>query len=185
MKRIICLILSVLMLFSVTACGKEKKNNGSKIDLEYYVKLGKIPESEYHIGAKAQEIKEKLKAAAEKSEHGHEVYDVIEGEENVLIDGGLYNYYYKKANENKGISYLISYDTAYGFNIGSIIIEVREAFKDIKFKEEPLNDKNSFFLPGATEGTVLTTVISDYTLSFIFIDNALCATALYITNEWK
>lgn len=185
MKKIVCVLLSLLIMISFTSCGKKQQNSGDSVDLEYYVKLGQIPESEYDIGANPEEIKEKLESAAENSEHGHEVYDVIEGEENVLIDGGLYNYYYKKANANKGVSYLISYDTAFGFEIGSVIIEVRDAFEGIEFKEESFNDKNSFFLLGATEGTVLTTEISDYTVSFLFVDNALCATALYITNEWK
>lgn len=185
MKKLFCVLLSVFLLFSFTACGKKDKTDGSKIDLEYYVKLGQIPESEYSIGSDVEEIKEKLKAAFDGTEDSDAVYDVIEGEENVLIDGGLYNYYYKKANKSKGISYIVSYDTAYGFNIGDVIIEVRDAFKDIKFKEEALTEENSFFLPGASEGTVLKAQISNYTVSFVFVDNALCATTLYLTNEWK
>ncbi len=185
MKKIVCFILSVLMLFSFVGCGKKDENGGSNVDLEYYVKLGQIPESEYSIGANPEEIKEKLKTAADNSEHGHEVYEVIEGEEDVLIDGGLYNYYYKKANATNGISYLISYDTAFGFEIGSVIVEIRNAFKGIEFKEEPLNDENAFFLLGASDGVVLKTEISDYTVSFVFVENALCATAIYKTQEWK
>ncbi len=185
MKKIICVLLSVLMLGCFTSCGKKQDNGGSKVDLEYYAKLGKIPEAEYAIGANPTEIKEKLKKEAEAEEHGHAVYDVIEGEENVLIDGGLYNYYYKKAKEDKGITYLVSYDTAYGFEIGTVIVEVRNAFESITFTEEELNEKNSFFLLGATEGTVLKTEISDYTVSFVFLDNALCATTIYLTNDWK
>ena len=185
MKKFICVLLSLLFLFSFVACGNNEEQSGSEIDLEYYVKLGQIPESEYQIGSDPEEIKQKLKDAADKSEHGHEVYDVIEGENNVLIDGGLYNYYYKKANKSNGISYLISYETAFGFEIGDVIVEVRDAFKGIKFKEEPLTEENTFFLPGASDGSVLTTEISDYTVSFVFVDNALCATALYLTDEWK
>ena len=165
--------------------GPGRKIYMSEVDLEYYVKLGQIPESEYQIGSDPEVIKEKLKAIADNPENDHAVYDVIEGNQNVLIDGGLYNYYYKKANKSNGISYLISYDTAFGFEIGDVIVEFKDAFKDIEFKEEPLSEKNAFFLPGTSEGSVLKTTISDFTVSFIFVDNALCATALYLTDEWK
>lgn len=185
MKKFLCILLSLLLLFSFTSCGDKEKQSGSEIDLEYYVKLGQIPESEYQIGSDPEVIKEKLKEYAENPEHDHAVYDVIEGENNVLIDGGLYNYYYKKANKSNGISYLISYDTAFGFEIGDVIIEVKDAFDGIEFKEEPLTEENSFFLPASSEGLVLTTEISNHTVSFVFVDNALCATALYITDEWK
>lgn len=185
MKNFLCILLSLLLLCSFVACGDKEKQGSSEIDLEYYVKLGQIPESEYQIGSDPEEIKTKLKEFAENPENEHAVYDVIEGENNVLIDGGLYNYYYKKVNKSNGVSYLISYDTAFGFEIGDVVIEVREAFKDIDFKEEPLTDKNSFFLPGTSEGLVLTTEIAKHTVSFVFIDNALCATALYLTDEWK
>lgn len=185
MKKILCILLSLLLLLSFVSCGDKEKQSGSEIDLEYYVKLGQIPESEYQIGSDPEEIKAKLKEIADNPEHDHAVYDVIEGEKNVLIDGGLYNYYYKKVNESNGISYLISYDTAFGFEIGDVIVEVRDAFEGIEFKEEPLTEENTFFLPGASDGSVLTTEISDYTVSFVFVDNALCATALYITDEWK
>lgn len=185
MKKTVCLLLALIMLISFVSCNNDDEIKKSDIDLEYNVKLGKIYESEYSIGANPDEIIEKLKTAAENSEHSHEVFDLVEGENNVLIDGGYYNYYYKKANKDKGISYIISYDTAFGFEIGTVIIEVRDAFEGISFKEEPLNEKNSFFLLGATEGTVLSTEIDKYTVSFVFVDNALCATTIYITDEWK
>ncbi|MBR4973044.1 MAG: hypothetical protein IKY45_01105 [Clostridia bacterium] len=183
MKRIFCILLSLLIIFSFSSCGKDSNSKDDIADLSYFVKLGQIPECEYKIGDSAETINADLKKAAETSEDA--VYDFIEGENNALIDGGLYSYYYKKANIQDGISYIVSYDTAFGFEIGTLWVEIENAYKDIKFKQEEMNDKNSFFLLGSPEGKVLKTEISDYTVSFLFVDNALCATAIYITNDWK
>ncbi len=183
MKRIISILLSLLLLFSFTACGDDSNGKGDIADLSYFVKLGQIPECEYKIGDSVDTVNSDLKKAAETSEDA--VYDFVEGEENALIDGGLYSYYYKKANAQKGISYIVSYDTAFGFEIGTLSVEIEDAYEDIKFTQEEINDKNSFFLFGNPEGKVLKAEISDYTVSFLFVENALCATAIYITNDWK
>lgn len=183
MKKIICALMSILLLFSLSACKNDTKKQDNIADLSYFVKLGQIPECEYKIGDSVDDIKAALEEAVQTSEDA--VYDFIEGEENALIDGGLYSYYYKKAKKNKGISYIISYDTAFGFEIGTFSVEIENAYEDIKFTEEEMNDENSFFLFGKTEGKVLKAEISDYTVSFLFVDNALCATTVYITNDWK
>ncbi len=183
MKKIISILLSLLLLFSFTACGDNSKSNSDIADLSYFAKLGQIPECEYKIGDSTETVNAELKKAAETSEDA--VYDFIEGEENALIDGGLYNFYYKKENAQKGISYIVSYDKAFGFEIGTLWVEIENAYEDIKFKQEEMNDNNSFFLLGNPEGKVLKTEVSDYTVSFLFVDNALCATAIYITNDWK
>lgn len=183
MKKIISILLSILLIFSFAACGDESNSKGDIVDLGYFVKLGQIPECDYKIGDSVETVNEDLKKAANTSEDA--VYDFVEGEENALIDGGLYSYYYKKANAQDGVSYIVSYDTAFGFEIGTLWVEIENAYEDINFTQEEMNDKNSFFLLGSPEGKVLKAEISDYTVSFLFVDNALCATAIYKTNDWK
>lgn len=179
MKRIISILLSVVFIFSLSAC-KDKNNDKdtSGVDIEYYANSGSMPETNYYLGTDPQKIKDELSALAANSEEEF-IYDVVEGETNVLIDNGTFNYYYKKAEPDKGINYIVNYDTAFGIEIGSVIVEVKNAFKNVDFIEEPLNEENAFFVFGAQEGTVLKAKFAQNSISFVFVDNALCATAIY------
>jgi hypothetical protein len=48
-----------------------------------------------------------------------------------------------------------------------------------------LNDKNSFFILGAAEGKVIKYKFKKNTVSFVFINDALFATAIYKTGDWE
>lgn len=181
MKKIIAILLCLIFVFSLSACKDKKDDNSNKVDIEYYANSGTMPETTYSLGTDPQKIKDELSAIAANAEDEY-VYDVIEGENNVLIDNGTFNYYYKKAEPEKGINYIVNYDSAYGIELGSVIVEVKRAFKGIEFKEETLNEDNAFFIFGAQDGTVLKAEFETNTISFVFVDNALCATAIY-TND--
>ena len=185
MKKILCLILALVFVFSFTACGKEKKNdNGSGIDYEYFAKSGQMPELNYSLGTDTEKVKSELSAVAESEEGEHSVYNVTEGENNVLIDNGSVCYYYKKANPEKGISYIVNYDKAFGFEIGTISLEVKKALEKFNPVEEPISEENAFFMFGMTSGNVVKCEFGENTLLFVFDENALCATAIYVTKEW-
>jgi len=182
MKRIICLILAFALVFTLTACGKkkdEKKENS--VDFEYYAKLGQIPECEYTIGADVETLKKEL---SEQAKENDTFYEVQEGKESVLIYDGKHNFYYLKGQEADGISYIVSYDKAFGFEIGEISLTVKEALGEIKYTEEKLSQDNAFFIFGAQDGSVIECEFGKYTLMFVFDNNALCATALYVTDKW-
>lgn len=186
MKKILSFLLVFALLFSLTACGKEKKvdKQDDGIDIEYYAKLGQIPEIEYTLGSDIDKLKEDLSKLMEEDVEGEVVYNILEGAENYLIDNGKYSYLYKKANPEKGIGCIVDYDTAYGFELGTVIIEVKEALAEYEYTEEALNDKNAFFMFGVDSGTVIECKFDDNTLAFVFVDNALSATALYTGSDW-
>ncbi len=178
MKRIICLILVFALAFSLCACGpKEKKDDNNSIDIEYYAKLGQIPECEFTLGSKVQTVKDTLSAKAEENEEM--LFDVTEGEETVLITNGMQNYYYEKDNEQEGISYIVTYEKAFGFDIGEVSVTIKEALKNFDFEEEELSDDNAFFIFGAQNGSVIECEFKDNTVMFVFEDNLLCATAIF------
>lgn len=181
MKRFVCFVLSLVFVFSFAACNNKDKKDKDVIDIEYFVKLGQIPECEYSIGYDIENLKNALSENTDEESY----YDFNEGKTKSSIDNGSYRFYYKNANKDNGISYIVSFEKAFGFDTGCVSIEILDAFEDIDFTEEELNDDNSFFLFGAPEGTLYKYEFGDYTVAFVFIDNALSATAVYTTDEWE
>ncbi len=196
MKKILCLILVLALSFCFTACGNKGENNTDTVDLEYYAKLGQMPEAKYCLGENPDTVTEGLNGILKQEEaehkedpnhaHGHDeqefYFEVVDGEKNVLIDNGNICYYYNKANKNKGISYIVNYDTAFGFEIGTVILEVQKALSQIKLTEEPLTEDNAFFASYVLDGTVLKAELEQATVIFVFQENELFATAMYNEN---
>lgn len=199
MKKLLSLFICLCLLFSFTGCGDTKNTNTLNIDLEYYAKLGQIPEAEYTLGADVDKVVKELTAKfndyqnshGDDPDHSHDhnqsdfMLNVVEGENNVLIDNGTINYYYNKKNKDKGISYIVNYDTAFGLEIGTVSSEVRKYLSAYELKEEQLTEENAFFVSYLTNGTVLKTEIEDVAILFVFGDNQLFATAIYDINNWN
>ncbi len=201
MKKILSLLICFAVLLTFTAC-KDKKNdnaNTSKIDLEYYAKIGKMPEAEYTLGDDVDDVIAKLTKKQNEidaehqddPDHSHDhdqaefMFNVIEGEKNVLIDNGVVNYYYNKNNKKEGISYIVNYDTAFGLELGTLISEVKGYLSEYKLKEVSITDEDIFFASYLSDGTVLKTEINDVVIMFVFQENQLFATAMYDNNNWK
>lgn len=186
MKKFLCVFLSLLMLFSFAACGKEKdKKDSDTVDIEYFVKLGKLPECEFKIGTDHKEIEEKLSQAnPEDDDHDHETYQIVEGKKSVLIDAGAYCYYYLKEKKEEGISYIVSYESAFGFDLGTVSTEIEKALGDIEYNSGKVDKEKAFFV-FSEDATAIECTISKYTLMFIFENDALCATAIYLTKDWQ
>lgn len=181
MKKILCFILSISMILTFTACKDKKEVNDNSVDLEYYAKSGSIPECKYTLGSDVKTLKDELSTVLDE-EHDDEseaVYDEIEGEKTVCVTNGVYNFYYEKENEDKGIAYIASFDTAFGFEIGEVIVSVKEAIGDIEYTEEEVNEENAFFMFAQVEGSVIKCEFEKNTIMFVFENNALCATAIY------
>ncbi|MGI6279551.1 MAG: hypothetical protein ACOYJS_03205 [Acutalibacteraceae bacterium] len=187
MKRIISLCLLCALLFSLCACKeKEEKQKKLDVDIEYFATLGKIPECEVTLGQTASEVKALLDEKVNNSSDEEYSYDEIQGESNVLITDGSYDFYYKKSDSQSRIGYIVSYDDAYSFKIGTSILEVKDALSDFEVTEECATEENLFFYIGETENvTLIKTEFKKNVLLFVFEDNALSATVLYSSEIWK
>ncbi len=199
MKKLFSLVLCFVIVFCFASCKKDDNKNTVNVDLEYYAKLGKIPEAEFTLGDNVDDVIDKLtdKQNQFQSEHGEDpdhshdhnkadfFFDVVEGDKNVLIDNGVVNYYYNKNNEKNGIAYIVNYDTAFNLEVGTLISEAEEHFKGFEFSQEPATEENVFFAPYITDGTVLKTEIGDVVIMLVFQENQLFATAMYDSNNWK
>lgn len=183
MKKLLCLVLSLVFLFSFAACKEDTdKDNGNNIDIEYYVNLGQMPECEYSLGTDVSKIKDELSADYDSSEIEEMVYNVSDMGDYTLIDNGQFKYYY--LNGEDSLSYMVNFDTAFGYEIGTLIVEVENALSDFEYKTEEISKDNAFFLFGSPEGSVIKCEFKENTVMFVFENSALCATAIYKTSDW-
>ncbi len=189
MKRFLSALLVMSLIFAFSGC----KNNEDaekvvehSVNIEEYAKKGEIPECKYKLGMNLDKLKEGIEKDFEDTLHDEQdiAYFVEEREEGALINAGLYMYYYDEYNEAQGVKYIVSFDEAFGFKTGTVIVQVEDVLKQYKYVKEDFNDTNSFFILGA-QGKVLRAEFGEYTVIFAFVDNALSATAIYKTNDWK
>ena len=187
MKKIFCLMLSLTMILSFAACGKDKeKEKTASVDIEYYAELGEIPECNYKLGADPEEIKSALSSEEQSAVSAGEeyVYNVTEGEKSVRIDNGEFSYFYEKGKENEGVSFIAAFDKAYGFETGTSVLDDKEALTGFSYTEEAADQDNTFFLMGMENGTVIKYTFGSTVIMFVFQDNELFAAAIYNTDNW-
>ncbi len=195
MKKLFSVFVCLCLVLCLVGCDNSKKFDKNAVDFEYFAKLGKIPEVEYTLGEDAEKITSHLKSLIpenqeETPDHSHDhnkvdfYFAVEEGNKNVLLDNGTVGYYYNKVNKKKGISFIVNYDTAFGFELGTVSVEIKKALKDYKFTEENISEDNAFFATYILNGTVLKTEIENVVIMFVFQENELFATAIYDANNW-
>lgn len=185
MKKVLCLILAMVFVFSLCGCSKDgEKKDKNNIDIEYYANLGQMPECKYSLNESINKIKDELSKEFDSSDIEEMVYNVSEKGNRVQIDNGQYKYYYLKDKEDKGVSYIVNFDTAFGFEIGTSAAEIEMALEDFDFKTEEISKDKVFFLLGAPEGNIIECSFEGNTVMFVFENHALCATALYNTSDW-
>ncbi len=188
MKRLLALALCLVLAFTLCGCKDKKENKGTAVDIEYFANLGQIPENEIKLGALQDAVEtslEKNKTEAEKNGE-HYVIEKQDGENNRLISDGTYEYYFKKAAPEKGICYMVSFTESFGFKIGEVILEVKNALADYEIKEEPATVENAFFHRGNIDNSVVLYVpFEKNTVLLLFEDNVLCATVIYSNDNWK
>ena len=186
MKRSIALVLVLMLMFGLCGCKDGKKSSGNGIDIEYYAKLGQIPENDITLGTSPEDLKtalDKRAAEAEKKDEDYG-YNEIEGDQNVLIEEGPYDYYYKKTDAKAGIGYIVSYVDAFGFEVGDIISEVEKNLSDYEITKENANEINAFFYFGDySKAQIISIKFDKNSVMFLFEDNALCATAI-MSNDF-
>lgn len=180
MKKVFSLMICICLSLSFVGCGKsEKKSEPEGIDVEYYANLGKMPESQYALGDDAEAAMTELEADSQ--ENGDSYGTMENNGYSVLILNGIH-LYYKSDNSDKGFTHIISFNEAYGFEIGTVSIEIKETLEEFGFEsaERDIDEKEAFFVVGGTDNcTCLEYEFKKNTVMFVFQENMLIATALY------
>lgn len=194
MKKLLALVLCFVLLFSFTACKGGRKNSNDEIDLEYYAKVGQIPEMKYKLGFDCEKANTELQnefdeylsgGGHDNADHEHDHYseDIYfeRKEENgyIILDQGNKGYYCKTSEKDKKIDALYTYDNAFGIETGSLPFDVKNKMASIQFKETEITEGSLFYADYMTEGTVLTAEFNDVTVQFAFQESGLVCTAIF------
>lgn len=183
MKKVVALFLCLVLSLVFVGCAEKGKTDDKKeshsVDVEYYAKIGQIPEHKYALGADAQKMLKEFEAIdkenAEESEdeHGHAVYSLIENDDHSILIYENAKYYYKSDSK---VFAIVSLDDSYGFKVGDVSHQITKVLGEC---EEKIGDKDTlFFLPMPEAFTYVEYKFGDNTLIFAFEENLLCATAL-------
>ena len=179
MKKLICFVLCVVFVLSLTACGSEGNEKAThSIDIEYFVKLGQIKDFEYKLGDSIDDAKTLLSQTT--NDHGESNYfDYPAGDYTVMSDGEIC-VCYKTDDQASGVTHIVKYGDSYGFPVGAVSTQVRDAMTGMGFTATERETKQGelFFMPSGSDMTILEYEIEGVTLLFVFQEHALSATVI-------
>lgn len=185
MKKILIFTLVISVLFCFTSCSKDKdsSNKNNTVDVEYYAKLGKIPESEYSLHNDIDEIDTALTLKAEENEEF--VYSKISGDKSAVMETGDKSYYYLVDDKESGVLYIVSSNGGYGFESGTVSIEIKEALSEYEYTEEKVDfDAPYSFNLNPNDCNILKYNFGRNTVIFAFSENALASVSIYDNEKW-
>jgi len=199
MKKFISVAVVIMLLLSLTACGKDNSGQAysytpsttdSEIILEH-AKNGKVPEIICHSLTDETETLVSVSLGMKRS-------DLVEifGEDNltttkdskykkVATDAAHFYFDVNDTAEAKGIIAIVVWDPIYGFGVTSTADDV-EARLGKPVKRYNTEEGELFFFPyskGVTAECV-TYNQGKNTLSFYFVSGSMSATVLSVTAEW-
>lgn len=179
MKKIFCLVLCMIFVFSLTSCGKEVEQKPQhSVDIVYYAKLGQINNLPYKLGDDIDDTKNLLSQTTD--DHGESNYfDYESGEYTIMTDGGIYCCY-ETQNAESGLTHIVKSGDAYGFIVGEVSTQIRDVMSNMGYNstERDANRSEIFFLPSGAKMSVLEYKIEGITLLFVFQEHALSATVI-------
>ena len=180
MKKILSLCLVFCLFLTLAACGRNDKKGELSVDVEYYAKLGTMPECEYVLGGDVNETESALSTSVV-DDHGEANYYSYESGNKTVMTDGTYCCCYETENVAAGITHIVKYGDSYGFKQGTVSTVIREAMADAGFDSEERDAREGelFFIPGGTTLTVLQYDIKENTVLFVFQENALSASVIY------
>lgn len=186
MKKLLSVILAlVLVLALFTACEKvdHKENLTSSkqtVELANLASNGKIPEMQFGIGAKVDEVKKYYNDQFENDPFAMELVEYEVGEYTKL-DLGAYAYYYETNNLEGGIVGVTAVDSAFGFAMNLTLLEDVQAAAPSDAVLTLATAKELFFIPGgAPEGAqMLYLNAGEYGLKLFFFNGYLSAVSLF------
>lgn len=199
MKKIIAILISLVFLFSLAACGdkeapKTEGDEALKNSIAESVSVGKIPEVKYAIGTASEEIDKYYADIEKQMEEAHEGDGNVHSDDDMMLNSmegylsytyeiGTEKYFYEKAKKAAGISVICSLEDAFGIKQGTSKSEVEAALTGLELQTLQASEEELYFVP-LIEAIVLRYKSGDYRLDFYFSNNELVATVLINTKNW-
>ena len=193
MKRTICFLLALLMVILFVGCKKKDTTPQQQTepteevyDLVECMKNGKIPELKYTLGTAADTIKNDYHYDKVLPEEQLELV-INENPNSINISVGDYYFYYEREKEDKGISSIVAFTTAFGVEVQGFETKasLQKKFSKTTFTERKLTSLEAYFIPGEVENCSALTCESDNRrIDFIFMDETLIAINLVDTENW-
>lgn len=200
MKKLIALSLCIISIFTFAACNEKIRTKNDVVDLEYYAKLGQIPEVKYRLGSDCDKVEKELQAEfdafladdrfnTDDDNHDHDTeeiyFDKSDKGDYIFINNGSKYYLYKEDEKKDGISCVVTFGEAFGFKMGTFVYDIKTSMASIEFVEEEITAGSIFFEDFLSTGSVLKVEINDTTVMFVFQEGELYCTAMYKTDSWK
>lgn len=191
MKKVTALLICLILSLSFCGCKEKKESKVEGADIEYYANVGQIPESEIRLSNDPDKVLSKLRENQNSS--GLESHDsdeegeqaeipVIETGDYSEIAGENFQYYYKTADKNSGITAITATAAAFGYEPDTVIIEIEADLDSKKIKYETKSGNFSdyyFFSFSADPCEFLICEFDKNTVVFAFTQSKLCAAAVY------
>lgn len=199
MKRIIALLLSLLLITAfLGACKSEEADpdedvtsTTSTVKLKNQLKEGKIPELPLALGCDVSEAKAALIAleglpADVVVEEGYTYYSTKTTENTVRLECEGVFYYYNTSAADKGISAMVTFEQAYGFNSIDMMSNVTEAIPQQGTVYSPTAEDLYFVFgePEAEKWSAVYYTNDNIRVDFFFCDSYLAATMIQDTTLW-
>lgn len=194
MKKIVALCLVLLNIFLLCGCNdrQDVSEDDFSTNITYYMSIGKIQEADFALGTLPEEVENtKLDSShiiSGEGNHDHE-QQIVKEEGNVSYHYiyGPFHYYYNKGKESDGLSFVVSFDQAYGFSAGlTTKFEIKDALKGLEATERPAESNDQFFMIVELENCeMLIYEHGKYQLAFYFTNDTLVCTTLQNTDNWS
>lgn len=188
MKKIISVLLVLLMIFSLSACQRDKdKENKATKTIDSYAINGEIPEIPVKLGMTIEKVKEVFPMDTGDADQDKVILSEVVGDTAVCLVTSNASFYYEKAHEDKGISVIaVTGGSVYGLKL--LDVTTKSDIKDkleAEFTEHVATEEEQYFLLGPAQNcTVLSATFDKIRLDFFLADGYLTAATITNTEYW-
>lgn len=170
MRRIAALFLCLIILAFASGCKDRNASASHDVDIPYFTDMGALPECELKLGDSLPDLEKEENAG----------YMSFSDSKPPYISDGSFSFYYDAASEEKTVTKIAAFNTAFGFETGDIVIEITDALdgQSVEYAERDPHDGELFFLPAGNNRSVVECKSLKTPLLFVFEENALCAVLL-------
>ncbi len=199
MKKIVSFLLLLALIFTLSACGENKKTE--KHEVEIKAAKGELDGIGFALGTDMSKIIEHYETIIEQQEesgeehsdsmHDHSLAgefiseDKHDGYGSVMTVSDLYYYIDETDDSKEKAAVAVTFNDVHEFAIGiSMPDDVKSAMSATP-EERKAEERDMFFLPSYEENCLLLRyTYGNYQLDFLFVDDFLSAVALTNTDLW-